>query len=155
MTEIVPTILTNDISDFRKKYAELFAFHEHFKSLHVDFADGVFVETQTIMPKDVLFLARSPLYLIAKFIKKIGLVQIMSIHPGAQGREFMPEILEKIRELRALSKSVIISVDGGIKAGIARKCAEAGANILIAGSAILRAENEEAAIEALKEDIES
>ena len=68
MTEIVPAILTNDISDFRKKYAELFALGHHFKSLHVDFADGVFVPSQTIMPKDLFFLANSPFNLVAHFM---------------------------------------------------------------------------------------
>src|SRR5437879_2811753 len=68
MTEISPAILTNDLSDFRKKYAELFALSPHFKKLHVDFGDGVFVPTQTVMPKDLLFLKASPLKLVAHFM---------------------------------------------------------------------------------------
>lgn len=218
MIEIVPAIMSNDVSDFRLKYAELFALSQHFRILHVDFADGVFVATQTVMPKDLLFLKTSPLNLSAhfmtfhpqnylrtavevgfktalihfeafndkkqleetflfgehlglkiglvlnpetklhsavKFITRAALVQLMSIHPGGQGRQFMPETIEKVKELRALSKNVIIAVDGGIKIGIAKKLAQAGADILVAGSAILRAENEGEALEALEEDIKS
>ena len=216
MTEIIPSILTNDISDFRKKYAELFGLRQHFSKLHVDFADGEFVPNKTLMPNELVFLNNSTLFLIAhfmsldpkkyfqaakkagfkevlfhfealpdpkeidetidaannlwlkpgialnpetplyklgKFIHKVQHIQIMSIHPGAQGRDFMPETLEKIRELRSLSKNVIISVDGGIKVGIAKQCALAGADRLVAGSTILRSENEEHAIEALIEDV--
>src|SRR5258708_4922665 len=60
MTELIPAILTNDISDFRKKYAELFALSDHFTKLHVDFADGRFVDNKTIMPHDLGFLKSSP-----------------------------------------------------------------------------------------------
>lgn len=217
MAEIVPAILTNDISDFRKKYAELFALSHYFSKLHIDFIDDEFIHNKTVMPKDIGFLKSSPLTLMAhfmtldpqkyfqdakdagfswvifhfeafkkeseiseaikaarklslqvgisinpetplfmlgKFLTKIDLVQFMGIHPGFQARPFMPSTIEKIKELRALSKHVIISVDGGVKVGIARQCAKAGADILVAGSAILRSEDEELAVEALKADID-
>ncbi len=216
MTEIVPAILSNDVSDFRKKYAELLALRHHFQKLHVDFADGEFVNNQTVPPRDLNFLKDSSLYLIAHFmtmdpekyfidakksgfnevlfhfevfsnsddiesaisratkldlkpgivinpetplyklgnlIAKVSVIQLMGIHPGFQGRTFMSETTGKIRELRALSKAVKIAVDGGIKVGIARQCAQAGADILVAGSAILKAYDEETAVEALNEDI--
>ena len=216
MTELSPAILTNDIADFRKKYAELFALSHYFKTLHVDFADGVFVKTQTIMPKDLAFLATSPLTMVAhfmtyhpqnyfrsaqvagfrtvlvhfeafenkkqleevimfadhlglkigivlnpetklheaaKFIKLVPMVQLMAIHPGTQGQAFIPSTIEKIKELRTSNRNVIIAVDGGIKVGIAKQCVTAGADILITGSAILKSEDEEEAIEALQEDI--
>lgn len=217
MAEIVPAILTNDISDFRKKYAELFALSHYFTKIHIDFIDDVFIRNKTVMPKDLSFLKSSPLTLMAhfmtmspheyfqdakeagfswvivhfeaykqeaeineairlahalqlkiglainpetplfmsgKFLTKVDLVQLMGIHPGFQNRPFMPTTIEKIRELRALSKHVIISVDGGVKVGIARQCVKAGADILVAGSAILRSEDEEMAVEALQADIE-
>lgn len=216
--EIVPAILTNDLSDFRKKYAELFALSQHFKYLHVDFIDGEFVPNKTLLPEDVTFLKTSPLLLVAhlmvknpcqyfeaikeagfesvifhlealnspeeimetiakakhlgikpglalnpetplhalgSWIGQVALVQLMGVHPGKQGQEFLPETLDKIRQLRQLSKSVIIGVDGGIKTGIAREVAQAGADILVAGSAILKADDEEQAIEALRHDVET
>ncbi|MGE5298005.1 MAG: hypothetical protein ACM3KM_02495 [Acidobacteriaceae bacterium] len=56
MTEIIPAIMTNDISDFRKKYAELFALSHFFTKIHVDFSDGDFVEGKTIEVKQLNFL---------------------------------------------------------------------------------------------------
>lgn len=218
MTEISPAILTNDVSDFRKKYSELFGLSHHFKMLHVDFADGDFVPNKTIMPHDLGFLKSSPLTLVAhfmtynpqkyfwdakkagfkwvlvhfeapdtaaelehiidhaksmrfqvglvvnpetrlhslgKFIEKVQMIQVMGIHPGFQGREFIDETLGKVRELRALSNSVIIAVDGGVKVGIAHNLARAGAEILVAGSSIVHAHDPKAAIEALKKDIQT
>ncbi len=97
----------------------------------------------------------TPLTKIAKFIYRSKLIQIMGVNPGAQGQKFIPETINKVRELRSLSKNVIISVDGGVKVGIARDLAHAGADILIIGSAIAKSEDEEMALMALKLDIET
>lgn len=212
MTEIIPAILTNDISDFRKKYAELFGLSHYFTKVHVDFIDGDFTQEKTIQVKDligfkskltmmahlmvlnpkdyfedakkigfswVIFhfeayedetrikeaidkaqsldlkvgLALNPetkLFQAAKFLDKVDLVHLMSVHPGAQGRPFLPETVDRIRELRKLLKNGIIQVDGGIKVGTVRECVLAGANYLVAGSAIWKADNQKLAIEALK-----
>jgi ribulose-phosphate 3-epimerase len=93
------------------------------------------------------------LHQIGLFIRRVDHIQLMGVHPGAQGRPFEYEVLEKIKELKKLTKNVIISVDGGVKPGIARQLAEAGADWIIAGSAIVKAANPELAIEELLEDI--
>src|SRR5438105_7855219 len=53
------------INDFRKKYAELFALTQYFGKLHIDFADGEFVENKTVLPADLDFFKSSPLTLMA------------------------------------------------------------------------------------------
>jgi ribulose-phosphate 3-epimerase len=66
----------------------------------------------------------------------------MSIHPGYSGREFMPEALERLRELRKLlPEEVFVQVDGGITHDNARDVHEAGADLLVAGSAIFDRED--------------
>ena len=97
----------------------------------------------------------TPLFKIGKFITSVGLVQLMGIHPGFQGRAFITSTLGKIRELRALTKDVIICVDGGVRVGIARACAKAGVDYIVSGSAILRSEDKEMALEALLADVET
>jgi ribulose-phosphate 3-epimerase len=70
------------------------------------------------------------------------IVLCMSIEPGYSGQEFMPEALERIRRLRAaLPEEVHIQVDGGIDSDIARDVYDAGASLLVAGSAIFRRED--------------
>jgi ribulose-phosphate 3-epimerase len=56
MTEIIPAILTNDLSDFRKKYAELFSLSHFFTKVHIDFSDNDFVEMNTVDLKDLFFI---------------------------------------------------------------------------------------------------
>lgn len=216
MAEIVPAILTNDQSDFRHKYSLLFALGHYFKKLHVDFADGEFVRSKTVEPRDVVNFLRSspfelgahlmmenpgkhlkdlkeagfkaviihfeamgalaaeafiagalelgltpgmainpetPLPKAARFIKTLNLIQLMGVHPGRQGRSFIPETLERIREIKRLAKHATVVVDGGIKPGIARECAKAGADLIIAGSSILKATNPRLAIEFLTAEV--
>jgi ribulose-phosphate 3-epimerase len=65
------------------------------------------------------------------------LVLCMSIHPGYSGQAFMPEAFERIAQLRAaLPPGVRVQVDGGINRDTARAAREAGADLLVAGSAI-------------------
>jgi ribulose-phosphate 3-epimerase len=66
----------------------------------------------------------------------------MSIHPGYSGQEFMPEALDRLRELRdALPEDVFVQVDGGISHDNVREAREAGANLLVVGSAIFERED--------------
>jgi ribulose-phosphate 3-epimerase len=70
------------------------------------------------------------------------LVLCMSIHPGYSGQEFMPEALERIRELRTqLHERVVVQVDGGITQDNVRAAHEAGAEAIVAGSAIFGRED--------------
>ena len=70
------------------------------------------------------------------------LVLCMSIHPGYSGQEFMPEALERIRELRSkLHDRVVVQVDGGITQENVLAAYQAGAELLVAGSAIFARED--------------
>ncbi len=70
-------------------------------------------------------------------VEDVDLVLCMSIHPGYSGQAFMPEALERIQELRAaLADDVFVQVDGGIKADNVGAVREAGAELLVAGSAV-------------------
>ena len=70
------------------------------------------------------------------------LVLCMSIHPGYSGQEFMPESLDRIRELRAqLHERIVVQVDGGITRKNVGAVHEAGAEAIVAGSAIFSRED--------------
>lgn len=78
----------------------------------------------------------TPLREIDDCVEDADLVLIMSVEPGFGGQKFMPEVLEKVREVRATYPSKMIQMDGGISLKTAPACIEAGANNLVAGSAI-------------------
>ena len=74
---------------------------------------------------------------VAAVSRRADLVLCMGIHPGYSGQPFRPETVDRVRRLAAaLPDGVLIQVDGGVGAGNVRALREAGATLLVAGSAI-------------------
>jgi ribulose-phosphate 3-epimerase len=87
----------------------------------------------------------TPVALLGDIIKDIDLVLIMSVNPGFGGQRFIPDCMQRIREVRDLAKtvkkSIYIEVDGGIDLTTAHSVVRAGANVLVAGTAIFHQED--------------
>ena len=83
--------------------------------------------------------------IINKFLKEIDLVLIMSVHPGFGGQKFIPEVLNKVKEIRDIkikeNLKFDIEVDGGIDFNNSKSVIEAGANILVSGTTIFKNNN--------------
>lgn len=88
----------------------------------------------------------------------VDLVLVMSVNPGFGGQSFIPASNAKLAEIRRLidesGYDIDLEVDGGVKPGVARQVVEAGADVLVAGSAIFTNQDYGAAIEALRKDAE-
>jgi len=71
-------------------------------------------------------------------LHKLDMVLVMSVVPGFGGQKFMPEVLDKVRNIRAHKdgKNIDIQMDGGINAETAALAAKAGVNVFVAGSAV-------------------
>ena len=82
---------------------------------------------------------------IKEHLEKINLVLIMSVNPGFGGQKFMPEVLDKIKELKSIQKDknldFDIEIDGGINFENSKIAIEAGANILVSGTTIFKSNN--------------
>ncbi len=87
---------------------------------------------------------------IKDFLSELDEVLVMTVEPGFGGQSFMEDMVGKICELREAGFEGDIAVDGGINAETGKVCREAGANILIAGSYIFKADDRGKAIESLK-----
>lgn len=99
----------------------------------------------------------TPVAELEPYVELVDMVLIMSVHPGFGGQSFIPSSLEKIRETRALldrvNSTADIEVDGGIYTTNVREVLEAGANVIVAGSAVFRgdaAENTKNMMEILR-----
>jgi len=96
----------------------------------------------------------TPLYVLHEILPEVSMVLLMSVNPGFGGQSFIPATLEKIRalkqEIQARNLQVAIEVDGGIKPSNARLIREAGADILVAGTAIFGQPDYGQAIRALR-----
>ncbi len=86
----------------------------------------------------------------------VDLVLVMSVNPGFGGQSFIPSAEAKLAEIRSLiddaGLDIDLEVDGGVKPGTARRVIEAGADVIVAGSAVFNEDDYAAAIEALRKD---
>jgi len=84
----------------------------------------------------------SKIELITEFLDQIDLVLIMSVNPGFGGQKFMPEVLDKIKQLRKIQQekklAFDIEIDGGINFENCKIAIEAGANILVSGTTVFK-----------------
>ena len=94
----------------------------------------------------------TPASSVEHVIDLVDLILVMSVNPGFGGQSFIPAAVDKIAELRALvgGRPIDIEVDGGITPETAPRVVRAGANELVAGSAIFRSGNYKASIAAIR-----
>jgi ribulose-phosphate 3-epimerase len=87
---------------------------------------------------------------------QVDLILVMSVNPGFGGQAFIPSVLPKLQKLRqmidASGRPIYLEVDGGVKPGIARQVIAAGADVLVAGSAVFATPDYAANIRALRAD---
>ncbi len=96
----------------------------------------------------------TPVDAIKDVLPLCDMVLVMSVFPGFGGQKFIPECLGKLRELRGLidglGKEILLEIDGGVHAGNVEEIKGAGADVIVAGSAVFNAENRADMIAKLK-----
>jgi ribulose-phosphate 3-epimerase len=102
----------------------------------------------------VVLNPKSGIKMIEKVLDKVAMVLLMTVNPGFEGQKFMPEVVAKIKELRSIIEkrklNVDIEVDGGVNLQTAQEAVRAGANVLVAGSAIYWSKDYKSVIDGLK-----
>lgn len=93
----------------------------------------------------------TPLSVLEHILPELDMVLLMSVNPGFGGQKYIPYVTQKIRDLRAMiektGKEIDIEVDGGVTLNNAQEILDAGANILVAGTAVFKGD--------IKENVES
>lgn len=106
------------------------------------------------MKAGVVLNPHSPIHLLEDIITECDLVLLMSVNPGFGGQKFIENTYSKIEKLKDLivrkNASTLIEVDGGIDIHNARKLIDCGADVLVAGNAVFKAENPTDMIQQLK-----
>ncbi|MBO5927888.1 MAG: ribulose-phosphate 3-epimerase, partial [Clostridia bacterium] len=96
----------------------------------------------------------TPVSTLKDCIELCDMVLLMSVYPGFGGQKFIPEVLEKLKQAKALidstGKDIDLEIDGGVTLENAKAVKEAGANVLVAGSTVFNHSDREQAIDLLR-----
>jgi len=139
------------ISTFKKIGADILTVHYEacthlHRTLQAIKAEG--------MKAGVALNPQTPIHLLEDVIKDIDLVCIMSVNPGFGGQSFIENTYDKVKQLKALitkkGASTLIEIDGGVNIYNAKALTEAGADVLVAGSFVFKADDPIATIKELK-----
>lgn len=141
------------VEGFAKAGADIISVHaEHNASPHLHRTLGQIKELGK--QAGVVLNPGTPLDLIDYVLELCDLVLIMSVNPGFGGQSFIPAVLPKIRKLRQMCDErgldPWIEVDGGLKVNNTWQVLEAGANAIVAGSAVFKADDYAEAIEGIR-----
>lgn len=128
------------IEDFVKAGADLITVHTE-STIHLH---RVIQQIKSYGIKAAVSLnPATPVDILKYIIDDLDMVLIMSVNPGFGGQKFIESTIEKIKDVRKLSETVDIQVDGGVTDQTIGKCIEAGANIFVAGSYVFSGDYKE------------
>ncbi|MDQ0206403.1 ribulose-phosphate 3-epimerase [Alkalicoccobacillus murimartini] len=139
------------IADFAKAGADII-------SVHVEACTHLHRTIQLIkehgVRTGVVLNPATPVQHVLPILQEVDLVLQMSVNPGFGGQQFIPSVLNNIKELKAYKEknqyTYEIEVDGGVNPETAKACVEAGATVLVAGSAVFGKSDRSEAIESLR-----
>lgn len=135
------------IESFVKAGADQITFHVECE----DDTNAVIDEIHRLGKKAGLALKpATPVHVLAPFAEKLHTVIVMSVEPGFGGQSLIPETLTKIKEIKERFPHILVEVDGGVNRATAGLCHQSGADVLIAGTGIFRAENPQEEIKFLR-----
>lgn len=145
---------------FIKEYADAGA---HILTLHAEAVTHMHRAIEQIhahgMKAGISLNPATPVSVLEDIIEDIEMVLIMTVNPGFGGQKFIPRGLEKIIAIRKMANErnpeLMIQVDGGVNPDTAREVAAAGADVLVAGSAIFKKEDPVAAMQEIRFAAES
>ena len=135
------------IQAFAEAGADNITFHA--EAAHEEVGDCIEIVHSFHVTCGVSLKPATPVSRIEEYLKEIDMVLLMTVNPGFGGQRFMPEVLPKISQLRSIFEGDI-DVDGGISKETCRAVVDAGANILVAGSAVFGRPDTKQAIEDLR-----
>ena len=132
---------------FRKAGADLIAVHAECED---DTEELLRAIRRTGAKAGLVLKPATPAEVLFPFAPLLDLAVVMTVEPGFGGQKFMEEPLSKIGQIKEKFPSLLVEVDGGVNWETAPLCREAGADVLVAGTAVFRAEDPALAIAQLR-----
>ena len=126
----------NCLADFRRAGAEKIVFHYE----AAPEPEKIIKQIRKLGVKAGLAVnPETPVSAIAPLVKKVDSVLFLAVHPGFYGAQFIPEVLDKIKDFRKAYPEAETGIDGGVKEENIAKIAQSGVDVICVGSALFRA----------------
>lgn len=143
------------IPDFAKAGATIITFHPE-ASEHIDRSLQLIKESGC--QAGLVFNPATPLHCLEHVMDKLDVILLMSVNPGFGGQSFIPQTLNKLRQVRQMiddsGYDIRLEVDGGVKVDNIGEIAAAGADAFVAGSAIFNADDYQTTISQMRQNIQ-
>ena len=140
------------VDSFIKAGADIITFH--YEAVSDPMATFIAIKGKEI-PCGIAISPDTPAEAVFPFVGVADMILVMTVEPGLGGQALIPETLDKVRAIRRYAESqgvkIKLEVDGGINEENAAYCTEAGANILVAGSSLLRTKRPRSVMQAMRE----
>ena len=140
------------VDSFIKAGADIVTFH--YEAVNNPMAVFKAIKEREI-PCGIAISPKTSVEAVLPYVSMADMILVMTVEPGFGGQSFMPECLDKVRVLRRqaikMGIDLNIEVDGGINAENAIHCTEAGANVLVAGSALFKTKRPRSVMAAMRE----
>lgn len=142
------------IPEFAKAGASIITFHPE-ASEHIDRTISLIKEHGC--QAGLVFNPATPLHYLDYVMDKLDVILLMSVNPGFGGQSFIPQTLDKLKEVRARidasGRDIRLEIDGGVKVDNIAEIAAAGADMFVAGSAIFNQPDYAAVITQMREEL--
>ena len=140
------------IQQFSDAGADIIVFHYEATNNHQEIIDKIH---ELGKKAGMSIKPGTPTFVLESFMKSLDLVLIMTVEPGFGGQSLIPETVEKVAQVKEMCQVLgvepEIEVDGGVTTANVGLLKDAGANVIVAGSSVFKAQNPAAAVSALKE----
>lgn len=107
------------------------------------------------MKVGVAIKPKTPVDVVIPLVEHVDMVLIMTVEPGFGGQSFMADMMPKVKLLRSTFKDLDIEVDGGVGPDTIEACAEAGANMIVSGTAITKSNTPKDVISGMRHSVET
>eukprot|EP00730_Choanoeca_flexa_P016070 TRINITY_DN7521_c0_g1_i3.p1 TRINITY_DN7521_c0_g1~~TRINITY_DN7521_c0_g1_i3.p1 ORF type:complete len:230 (+),score=33.97 TRINITY_DN7521_c0_g1_i3:28-717(+) len=138
------------VEDMAKAGADQFIFHVEAEEDPGSLIDEIIAKG---MQPGLVIKPKTPIDAVFPYVDKLNVVLIMTVEPGFGGQSFMEDMMPKVRTLRDRCPGLDIAVDGGLSPKTIDHAAKAGANMIVAGSAVFKAQDPKSVIDTLRKSI--
>ncbi|GBC09659.1 hypothetical protein RclHR1_09010012 [Rhizophagus clarus] len=140
------------VDDFTKAGASLYCFHIEATNEPEALIEQV---KKAGMKVGVAVKPKTPIETIFPLVDKVDMCLVMTVEPGFGGQKFMVDCMPKVQALREKFPDLDIEVDGGLSPDTIDSAAQAGANVIVAGTSVFKSENPKDIISVFREKVES